>query len=80
MPERARVSGSAVLDGRENAHALCAVQDGTPLPCVRGHAHSVREGLCRPGGRFPAFREGTRTRFREDREARTSREVAHAPR
>jgi hypothetical protein len=66
--ERARVVGNAVLDEVENAHALYAVQDGTPTPCVRVHAHSVREGLPRAGRRFPPILGGTRTLFPGDRE------------
>ncbi len=82
MPERARVSGNAVLYERENAHALCAVQDGIPLPRVRVRAHSVREGFARTGRDKPPVRRGTRTRLREDREARRNpwEEVAHAGR
>jgi len=66
--ERAQVAKNAVLDERENAHALYAVQDGTPTPCVRVHAHSVREGLPRAGRHFSPVLGGTRTLFRGDRD------------
>ncbi len=68
MRERARVAKNAVLDERENAHALCAVQDGTPTPCVRVHAHSVREGLPRAGRHFSPVLGGTRTLFPGERD------------
>jgi hypothetical protein len=66
--ERARVAENAVLDEVENAHALYAVQDGTSTPCVRVHAHSVREGLPRAGRHFSPVLGGTRTLFRGDRD------------
>jgi hypothetical protein len=76
--KRARVAKNAVLDERENAHALYAVQDGSLTPCVRVHAHSVREGLPRAGRHFSPVLGGTRTLFRGDRDTQTSKEVVHA--
>jgi hypothetical protein len=76
--ERARVAKNAVLDERENAHALYAVQNGTLTPCVRVHAHSVREGLPRAGRHFPPILRGTRTLFPGDRE--TQKGVAYVGR
>jgi hypothetical protein len=67
MRECARVAENTVLDEVENAHALYAVQDGTPTPCVRVHAHSVREGLPRAGRHFSPVLGATRTLFPGER-------------
>jgi len=76
--KRARFVKNAGQDEGGNAHALYAVLNGTPTPCVRVHAHSVREGLTRAGRHFSPVLGGTRTLFRGDRDTQTSKEVVRA--